>query len=407
MATLSRTKNGAWRVGWWEVPPHAPEGARKEKRVLHLGQVTKGAANEIRSRLEELIDSRSVGVEPPAAALRWLASIPAGRFREALERHGFRAADHERRTRAVPTLAAWIAEFIENRSSSWREGATTLPNYRQTEKWAIRHFGDRRLLTDIRPADVSRWREWMRTPEGERKALGAVSAAKHTKRFRGILAAAVDAGFLAKNPAAGEVCPAEVSRRKVYIPLGEFEQVLAECPSDEWRAALILARIAGLRVPSELHSLEWEGVSWSAGTLRVSSPKGERHGKSLRIVPLFPQLRGALERLWESAPAGARWILPTFRQRGAAANLRQGLQRFATRAGIVPWPEPFRSMRSSAATDLQDIFPRHVVVSWLGNTSEVAERHYLRTTAEHVQRALTLNCAPPSAPFLKKQAPQG
>lgn len=403
MATITKTKDETFRVGWWEHPEHASEGDRKVKRSIYLGRISKRSAEEIRSKLSELIDSRDCGVEPPAAAVKWLSSVPAGKLRDALTKHGFRSSDYDRRTRTVPTLRDWIASFIERQKPTWRDDATTESNYRQTERWAAAYFGDRMLLTELQPSNISAWRAWMQTPDATKKrALVANGASKHLKRMKTILEAAVEEDWFPKNPAKKEKCPAEISKGKIYIPRDEFLRVLAEAPNDEWRCVLTLARVGGLRVPSELQGLEWEGVSWSAQTLRIISPKGENDGKGVRIAPLFPELREVLERLWEAAPVGARWILPTFRDRGAEANLRQGVLRMTSRAG-VHWPEPFRSMRSSAATDLHDHFPSHVVVAWMGHTELTAERHYLQTTRDHIDRAVTLRTDPPADPRTAKK----
>ena len=45
-------------------------------------------------------------------------------------------------------------------------------------------------------------------------------------------------------------------------------------------------------------------------------------------------------------------------------------------------------MRSSRETELTERFPVHVVTAWLGNTPEIARRHYLQTTDEHYLQAL-------------------
>jgi integrase len=56
-----------------------------------------------------------------------------------------------------------------------------------------------------------------------------------------------------------------------------------------------LARIGGLRCPSELRRLQWKDVDWSANRFLVHSPKTERHaGRGERLVPLFPELRKEL-----------------------------------------------------------------------------------------------------------------
>ena len=46
-------------------------------------------------------------------------------------------------------------------------------------------------------------------------------------------------------------------------------------------------------------------------------------------------------------------------------------------------------MRSSRETELVERFPVHVVTAWLGNTPEIARRHYLQVTDEHFWLAST------------------
>ena len=39
------------------------------------------------------------------------------------------------------------------------------------------------------------------------------------------------------------------------------------------------------------------------------------------------------------------------------------------------------------APELAERFPMHVVTAWLGNSPDVARKHYLQTTEEHFDRA--------------------
>jgi len=49
----------------------------------------------------------------------------------------------------------------------------------------------------------------------------------------------------------------------------------------------------------------------------------------------------------------------------------------------------FHNLRASRETELAERFPIHVVVAWLGNTPEIARRHYLQVTDHHFEQALT------------------
>ena len=66
--------------------------------------------------------------------------------------------------------------------------------------------------------------------------------------------------------------------------------------------------------------------------------------------------------------------------RGSAHQLNQ--------IGIKPWGKTFQNLRSSRETELVEDFPVHVVTEWLGNSPDVARKHYLQTHEGHFQRAV-------------------
>ena len=75
-------------------------------------------------------------------------------------------------------------------------------------------------------------------------------------------------------------------------------------------------------------------------------------------------------------------------ERGAGRNLRTQLNRIVEAAGLSVWPKTFVNLRASRRTELQEEFPDHVVNMWLGHSSQVAEKHYLRVTPDHWARAV-------------------
>ena len=68
--------------------------------------------------------------------------------------------------------------------------------------------------------------------------------------------------------------------------------------------------------------------------------------------------------------------------------MRTQFERIIRRAGLEPWPRLFHNLRASRETELAERFPIHVVCAWLGNTPDIARKHYLQITDEHFQRAL-------------------
>jgi hypothetical protein len=96
-------------------------------------------------------------------------------------------------------------------------------------------------------------------------------------------------------------------------------------------------------------------------------------------------LRLALHEADYVAAEGAIYCVGRYRD--SEANLRTQLGRIIERAGVVPWPKPFVNLRSTRRTELQELFPDHVINSWLGHSGAVAAKHYLQVTDEHWQRA--------------------
>src|ERR1051326_8665510 len=57
------------------------------------------------------------------------------------------------------------------------------------------------------------------------------------------------------------------------------------------------------------------------------------------------------------------------------------------RAGLSPWPKLFQNLRASRETELAAVYPLHVVCAWIGNSTLVAQTHYLQVTDDDFRRA--------------------
>lgn len=165
-----------------------------------------------------------------------------------------------------------------------------------------------------------------------------------------------------------------------------FKLTLNACPDPEWKLLLALARIGGLRTPSEPLALEWADVNWERERFRVIAPKTEHQDGGERWVPLFPDLRPFLEEAFERAAPGAVHVIT--RWRDTEKNLRTGFQRILRRAALKSWPRLYQNLRDSRETELAESFPLHVVADWLGNSPRTALAHYTQVTEDHFRRAL-------------------
>ncbi len=103
------------------------------------------------------------------------------------------------------------------------------------------------------------------------------------------------------------------------------------------------------------------------------------------ICPIFSKLRPYLDEAWEAVPDGEDCIFPEVA--GSDQNHRTWLKRLIAQSGLDVWPKLWQNMRASAATDLVEEYPEHVVNSWLGHTERIAQRHYQMSTEEHFNKA--------------------
>jgi len=250
-------------------------------------------------------------------------------------------------------------------------------------------------ITKISEADAMDFRQYLMNSK-----LASATVAKRLQFARTFFHDARRRKLIASNPFA-EVSAKSVVRldQRRFITQQETTKLLDACPNQHWRTIITLARYGGLRCPSEVLSLRWQDIDWDRQRINVPSPKTEHHGKGSRLIPLFPELKVALEEAWELAPEGAIYVVDERYRKSSNAskgwrncNLRTYFERIITRAGLEPWPKLFHALRSSRETELAQDFPIHVVTAWLGNTPTIAMRHYLLTTDADFRRGLRAGC---------------
>jgi integrase len=187
--------------------------------------------------------------------------------------------------------------------------------------------------------------------------------------------------------------------RQRFITREVTSRILDKC-DPTWKVIVALARYGGLRCPSEVLSLRWDGIDWEHSRITVESPKTEHHpGRARRVIPLFPELRDILGDAREIAPDGAVYVVGGNYRATANTpkgwkncNLRTQFERIINRAGLEPWPRLFHNLRASRETELAAVHPLHVVTAWLGNTPKIAMTHYLQVTDADFERAVISTC---------------
>lgn len=368
MASISREAGGKKTIQF-----AAGDGRRKS---IRLGKASMKTAEAVKVRVEILSAAVDAGHPPDAETLVWLEGLTE-RMTNKLANVGL-----VERRRDV-TLKEFLDEYAAGRTDV---KASTKTFQSHTQRNLLDYFGENKPLREITPGDADQWRTHL---------IGTENLADNTVRRRCSMAkqlfkAGVRRRFISANPFADLTGSVRANPSRFYfVTREEADKVLEACPDDEWRLLFALSRYGGLRCPSEHLSLKWGDIDWENGRIRVHSPKTEHHvGGESRMIPLFPELRPYLDRLFDKADEGPEHIITRYRDR--TQNLRTHLERIIKRAGLKPWPKLFQNLRSTRETELAETFPMHVVCAWIGNSQAVAAKHYLQVTDSHFAQGSAL-----------------
>jgi integrase len=350
------------------------ENKRYDIRLPGIDQRT---AEAFARHVDALNAARLAGAAPRADTAAWVGSLPDETHAK-LSKIGLA----EPRVPIEPPeeicIERLVADYISKRPDV---KPSTLRIWRQTERLLRSHFG-RRLVNTITPLDAKAFHAWLCS-----QGFAAASVSKYTSFARQFFTAAVDAELIAGNPFAKiRLGNRKNPSRQRFIDMNTFRKVVDGTRDPVFRLVLMLSRIGGLRIPSELRGLKWAHIDWEAGRILVHSPKTARYpGGESREIPIFPELVPYLQAVWEKHGEEHEYVIPTNRASESAWRVR--LAKLLDRLGISKWPRVFHNLRSSRQTELQELHPVHVVCKWLGNSPEVARDHYLQVRESDFEKA--------------------
>ena len=376
MASIAREKNGHRRILFV-----APDGRRP---TIRLGKVSQRAAEGIKYRVEQLLESLNLKRPMEADLAQWVADLEP-RMAKKLAQVGLIPKPE---AKADTLLGSFIKDYIQGRVDV---KPATKEVWRQGEMGLLEFFGADKPLHEINPGDGDNYKLHLIG-----KKLAPMTIRKRLQFATMIFRASVRRRLIPASPFADVSIKASMPDRSRFITRDETAQVLESCPSLDWRVIVCLNRYGGFRCPSEVLSLRWQDINWAGGKVTVTSPKTEHHpGKDSRVIPLFPELRAILEEAFEAAPDGVVYVVDEKYRKAAMGksgwrncNLRTTFEKIVQRAGLTPWPRLFHNLRASRQTELAERFPSHVVCDWLGNSEDIARKHYYQTTTEHFAQAV-------------------
>ena len=277
------------------------------------------------------------------------------------------------------TLGEFLDQYTRGRTDL---KASTRTVHQHTVRNLLECFGAAKPLRSFIPVDGDRFRSHLLAEVAENTA----------RRRRGQAAAffkaAARSGFFpkaAENPFAH--LPSNVVEnhaRMRFVEREDIDRVIAALPDADWRCMIALARYGGLRCPSEPQALRKSDIDWTLKRIRVTVPKlSHLPNKATRVIPLFPELVEPLREAIAASPN--EYVIGNYRDH--SNNFGTEFTRFVKAAGVEPWPKPFVNLRSSRETELAEVYPIHVVCQWIGNSPDVAVRHYLQLRPHHFDQA--------------------
>ena len=365
MASIATDPNGRRRLGF--------TGADGRRRTVRIGKVSAKAAETMRHHLEALLAARLTGTAPPRHTAQWVAELP-----DVLHGRIARAGLCEpREPDGVGTLGEMIRGCIDANGGK----PSTITRMRQAERSLVEYFGEDADPGAITLGDAEDWQAALRDRYSDATVARTTIYARQFFRW-GSRRGCVNANPFAELRAGRQSNP----DRQVFVPRDIIDKVIEAAPDAEWRAMIALGRYAALRVPSEVLALRWGDIDWANSRMWVRSRKTEHHaGGEGRMVPVFPEVRPHLMRLFEDAEPGADRVIERFRD---GQNVNTHFRRVIRRAGIAPWPRTWHNLRASRQTELAAAFPLATVCSWVGNSKLVAAGHYLQVTDADWERAV-------------------
>lgn len=350
--------------------------------VLWLGPIAKSGASYAARQIEQLAASAGANVHPSPEAMRWAMGTNA-RIKKRLIEWGLIPACNL----GTFTIHKWFDHYCDSRTDMKDVTKSKLKNARRHLLAAVPD----KDLRSVTVADADRF---------DRSLKGAEShKGKLIKMVKQVFRAAVDDRLLESNPFDRLRASTEIDHnRSRYIDQTTVTAVVDKAPGQECRLAILLARYAGLRIPSELLSLKITDIDWEQNRISIESPKGEKYAhRRRRLIPLFPEVRDELLSACESAPPGSIYLINRYRN-GTARTIRKQAIAAIEAAKVTQWPKLFVNLRASCRTDLEKRFPVHVCDDWLGHSDKVAQKHYKRVTPEDFTRAVAgavTNAQPP------------
>ena len=202
------------------------------RHTVSLRGFTKQQARAFRVQVEKLEAAARSAQEVDAATLKWAAALPDGLY-DKLAKPGLVPQ------RISGRLAEWLANELGTRRRSGGIQESSLVKLQQTATKLVQHFGARRAMRSITPADAECWCAWMR------QTLSEATVRTHSGNAKGLFRKAREQGVVIDEPFRKLRSGSTPRVDQRHVSLDDIARVIEACPTAEWKAQFALTRYAG------------------------------------------------------------------------------------------------------------------------------------------------------------------
>ena len=239
-------------------------------------------------------------------------------------------------------------------------------------------FG-KKLLEDLTPVDVERFRAQRKLPNGKSPTLSTVNydhaILKHC------LSLAMRRGFVSSNVAKMVTLPTPENERDRVLTSQEWEHLYKEA-AEHLQPILIVAYQLGMR-QREILDLTWDRVDLQRGVIKLRG--SDTKTKEGRVIPLTPPVKNLLGELRRVRQLHCPFV---FQYEGRSIQwVKRGFRNACRRAGIEDFR--FHDLRHCAATNLRRAgVDTLTAMTIIGHKSENMYRRYNSVSEADLSQAM-------------------
>jgi integrase len=380
-AVVTKDKEGRFRI---DVT--LPNKQKTCIRLTKFGITSKSEADRIATNIRSLIACRNVGIDVQPEIQQWLQKIGDSFYKKLRDLDLVPQRDRDQLL--IPFLKSHFAAHAIGKKTSSQKVWNRAINH------AEKFFTKTTMVGSVTPTDAQSFRNWLRLQTGQQgKLLADATIAKTCGVIHQGFLAAIDKGMISKSPFASKSIsksPGANPATQTLVSSQDIENVISQANDASDRIILGLARLGGLRMPSEAVGLKWKDIDWDKRVIKVQSPKTAHQNKPSRLIPLFPKLYDLLKN--EHANSTSEFLIPWLKPE---SNLNVRIRRQILATGMPLYPKVLQTLRASCVNDWirNTTYSAVNVAMWTGHTFAVMFKHYIRVKDESFTSDAALDAA--------------